>query len=160
MCTLTPCGLCSESLTKGSRPPVLRCCAGVLLGNFFAIAMKISLTFMAVLADVSMNNKLFSSAYTWASCRIEGLWSQHTYIQHNHFSHSSDISSRWMVAQILVPNMVSSIAWPVHAKTYPTAGRKDCHVLPTLQANYSLHTTFHIHIWLLLLILCNCIIIS
>ena len=67
-CILTPCGLCSESLTKGSRPPVLRCCAGVLLGNFFAIAMKISLTFMAVLADVSINNKLFSSAYTWASC--------------------------------------------------------------------------------------------
>lgn len=31
--------------------------------------MKISLTFMAVLADVSMKSRLLSSAYVWASCK-------------------------------------------------------------------------------------------
>lgn len=71
-CRLTPCSLRSELLTKGSRfAPPARCCEGVLFGNFLAIAMKISLTFMAVLADVSINNKLFSSAYTWASCNTQ-----------------------------------------------------------------------------------------
>lgn len=33
------------------------------------MAMKISFTFMDVLADVSINSRLLSSAYDWASCR-------------------------------------------------------------------------------------------
>jgi hypothetical protein len=37
------------------------------LGSFLAIAKNMSLTLRAVLADVSMNNKPFSSAYAEAS---------------------------------------------------------------------------------------------
>lgn len=37
------------------------------------MAMKISFTFMDVLADVSINSRLLSSAYDWASCRGQGM---------------------------------------------------------------------------------------
>ena len=37
------------------------------------IARKRSFTFIAVLAEVSINNKLLSSAYAWASCKGWGV---------------------------------------------------------------------------------------
>lgn len=46
-------------------------------GNFFAMAVKSSLTFSAVLADVSKNSRPASLAYCWASAvemaRLSGL---------------------------------------------------------------------------------------
>ena len=36
------------------------------------IAKNISFTFIAVFAEVSINNKLFSSAYAWASYKTVG----------------------------------------------------------------------------------------
>ena len=43
------------------------------LGNFLAIAKKISLTLLAFLADVSMNKSPFSSAYPLASSNSTAL---------------------------------------------------------------------------------------
>ena len=49
----------------------------IIFGKKFnsPIAKNMSFTFIAVFADVSINNKLFSSAYAWASCN------EHTQLQ-------------------------------------------------------------------------------
>lgn len=152
---LTPCCLCSELLTKGSRlPGPVRCCEGVLFGNFLAIAMKMSLTFIAVLAEVSINNKLFSSAYTWASyskTHREGSLTQ--YSQSQSFLNNTVTVHCWCY---YIYAYVSIILWHIyacasnkerakpetkHAKTFPEAGRKKSHVSANHKVNYPLSTT-------------------
>lgn len=55
-------GLLSCRSTPLVRPGAPAAFWGSFLGSFLAIAMKISFTFIAVLADVSMKSKLLSSA--------------------------------------------------------------------------------------------------
>lgn len=57
------CWDCSWRSTPRLRPAAPPRFWGSLLGNFFAIARKRSFTFIAVFAEVSINNKLLSSAY-------------------------------------------------------------------------------------------------
>lgn len=48
-------------------------CVGIytMYQSYSPMAMKISFTFIDVFADVSINSKLLSSAYDWASCQFK-----------------------------------------------------------------------------------------